>query len=91
MYRILLATIVLSGCASNSQPVASNPMHPIHLNCNNAHQYSADLQQVISNPNVSSGYWNNAFDKLSGRETHQQRIASAKTVLWTIRTRCPGS
>ena len=90
MFRVLLATIVLTGCASQPS-VVSNPIRPVHVNCYQAAQHSADLQQIIDNPSVSSGYWNNAFDQLSGRETHQQRVSSAKTVLWTIRTRCPGS
>ncbi len=90
MYRLLLTTILLTGCASQ-QTVVSNPIHPVRVNCNNAHQQIIDLQKIIDNPTVSSGYWNSAFDQLSGRETYQQRVSSAKTVLWTIRTRCPGS
>ena len=93
MIRILLATLVLSGCASTTvQPtVASNPISQIQVHCGYSTQMSQELQSIIDNPNNYSSRWDHTFSKLSGSNTPQARVASAKTVLWTIRTRCPGS
>jgi hypothetical protein len=85
----LLTIASIVGCASApSSP--SNPIAPIAIDCRYATSMSAELERVISNPSVSYTNWERTFANLSGYQTAQQRTSSAKTVLWTIRTRCPG-
>ena len=84
---IAIASIV--GCASAPQS-NNNPIAPININCSQSAQMSAELENIIRNPHSNIGNWDRVFASLSGHQTAQQRISSAKNVLWTIRTRCPG-
>lgn len=85
----LLTIVNLVGCASApSSP--NNPIAPIAIDCRYATSMSADLERIINNPSVSYGSWQQTFASLSGHQTAQQRTSSAKTVLWTIRLKCPG-
>jgi hypothetical protein len=85
----LLTIVSIVSCASAPQSV-NNPIAPITINCPQATQMSAELEYIIQNPNSNIGNWTRVFASLSGHQTAQQRISSAKNVLWTIRTRCPG-
>lgn len=85
---IVLAVISIVGCAS--APQSNNPIAPINVNCSQSVKMSAELEHIIRNPNANIGNWDRVFASLSGHQSAQQRISSAKTVLWTIRTRCPG-
>lgn len=85
----LLTITSIVGCATAPQSV-NNPIAPITINCPQATQMSNELEHIIRNPNSNIGNWTRVFATLSGHQTAQQRISSAKTVLWTIRTRCPG-
>ena len=89
--RILgvLTIVSIIGCASAPQS-NNNPIAPININCSKSVQMSAELEHIIRNPNSNIGNWDRVFASLSGHQSAQQRISSAKTVLWTIRTRCPG-
>ncbi len=92
MLRVLLLSMSLVGCTSVPAPQATtNPISPIHVNCYYSMALSAELAQIIDNPNTMSSKWEHTFSKLSGYSTAQQKVSSAKSVLWTIRTRCPGS
>ena len=84
----VLTTVNIVGCATAPPP--GNPIAPIAINCHTATQMSAELEYIIRNPNSNIGNWNNLFASLNGYQTTEQRTSSAKTVLWTIRTRCPG-
>ncbi len=95
MYKIaLVAVLVLSGCASTVQPTQSygnvNPIQKVTVDCRFASRMSQDLQFIINNPGEDPKNWTQTFNTISGSTTHQQRIASAKTVLWNIRTQCQG-
>lgn len=85
----LTMLIGLVGCAS-TPPTASNPIAPITIDCSYATAMSAELEYIIATPNASSSKWQNTFAGLSGYQTAQQRTSSAKSILWTIRTKCPG-
>ena len=51
---------------------------------------SADLEAIISNPQIENPTWQGTFATISGNQTAIQRTQSAKVVLWTIRTQCQG-
>lgn len=88
----MLLSLTLVGCASAPPTqITTNPISPVHVNCFYSAQMSAELEGIIANPANMSDRWEPSFSKLSGSTTIQQRVASAKTVLWSIRTRCPGS
>lgn len=85
-----LLLVSLVGCAS--QPTVNyNPISQIKIDCRQAVPMSADLQTIILNPNIDIKRWAGLFAGLSGYSTPDQKVSSAKTVLWTIRTSCPGS
>ena len=87
----ILTIISLTGCASTSnQYVEVNPLTPINVDCRYAKEMATDLQRIVDNPNSTSIHWSGTFSGIYGNQTASQRQASAKTVLWTIRTRCPG-
>jgi hypothetical protein len=95
MFKLVLpVVIVLSGCASTVQPTQSysnvNAIQKVTLDCRFAGRMSQDLQFIISNPNEDAKNWAQTFNTISGSSTPQQRITSAKTVLWNIRTQCQG-
>lgn len=91
MIRLVLVTALLTGCSSTSHNVVTgNPLGPINVNCGYSRPMSLDLQHVIADPKTKSIYWENTFEQLSGNRNSEDRISSAKTILWTIRTRCPG-
>lgn len=95
MYKLggmVLLPIALLGCATDAPYHQNNPIVHVRVVCSQAAQSSAELEHIIRNPNfMMLGNWTRTFSTLSGYQTAQQRILSAKTVLWTIRSRCPGS
>jgi len=90
--RILLVLCgLLTGCAtSSSVTTAEQPINKIHINCAYAGKMSHDLEQIIRNPGIEYPEWRTSFAGLSGYQTSQQRLSSAKTILWSIRTNCRG-
>ena len=97
---LVLVPIALLGCATDTSYNRNTPIVPVRVVCSQAAQSSAELENIIRNPNLmvigawgrnSVPDWNSTFSNLYGNQTAEQRISSAKTVLWTIRTRCPGS
>jgi len=89
----ILTLISLVGCASSTSQisVSANPLSPINVNCSYSTTTIPELQRIIDNPNSDTKNWTVVFSRIYGNETAYQRQSSAKTVLWTIRTRCPGS
>jgi hypothetical protein len=69
---------------------ASLPITPITIDCKYAALMSRDLEQIIAKPSISNRQWDALFATVSGNQTDQQRLQSAKVVLWTIRTQCVG-
>lgn len=70
--------------------VASLPITPITIDCKYAAMMSRDLEQIIAKPSVTNKQWDALFATIAGNQTDQQRVQSAKEVLWTIRTQCVG-
>jgi hypothetical protein len=90
----ILTLISLVGCASAPSQISAsaNPLSPLNVNCSYAYKTIPELQTIIDRPNSDlAKNWTVVFSRIYGNETAQQRQSSAKTVLWTIRTRCPGS
>lgn len=79
----LLATVSINA-------VASLPITPITVDCKYAAAMSRDLEQIIAKPSITNRQWDALFATVSGNQTDQQRLQSAKVVLWTIRTQCVG-
>jgi hypothetical protein len=83
-----LAAFLLTIVSVNA--VASLPITPITIDCKYAAVMSRDLEKIIANPSITNRQWDNLFATVSGNQTDQQRLQSAKVVLWTIRTQCVG-
>lgn len=82
----LVATLALVSLSAS----ASLPITPMTIDCRHAAAMSRDLEIIIANPSKSNRTWDELFATVAGNQTDQQRIQSAKTVLWTIRTQCVG-
>jgi len=90
---LLVPCLALAGCATNSQNFASSPnlgLSQMSVDCRFGPQMSADLERIIANPQYDYPVWRRAFGDIAGHATPEQRTASAKVVLWTIRTQCKG-
>lgn len=73
-----------------SNVYAQLPIVPVSVDCRYAAPMSADLEKIIIDPSTSTRQWDKLFATVAGSQTDQQRISSAKVVLWSIRTNCPG-
>jgi PBP1b-binding outer membrane lipoprotein LpoB len=90
--KSLLLVLLLSGCAT-AQYNGASPNHAIQtlqVDCRYGHKMVADLEAIISNPQIENPTWQGTFATISGNQTAIQRTQSAKVVLWTIRTQCQG-
>ena len=85
MKRILILLTLINSVYAQSLPIA-----PVSVDCRYAAAMSMDLEKIIANPSNSTRQWDNLFATIAGSQTNQQRISSAKVVLWSIRTNCPG-
>jgi hypothetical protein len=81
---LILLTLV------NSVYAQTLPIAPVSVDCRYAAPMSIDLEKIIANPSNSTRHWDNLFATIAGNQTAQQRISSAKVILWSIRTNCPG-
>jgi len=100
MNRLFLSlmTLLMVGCASGQQALqvpraaeaTSHPIRPIQVDCQFGLNMLWQLENIILNPNSSNSYWDPLLDQVSGSRTPAQRKASAKYVLWSIRTQCQG-
>ena len=93
-WTILLAPILITGCATNTTlsgvptPMTGNPLRPVYVDCARAVATINEMESVISNTRNPNPYWDQIFATLNGNQTTQQRHSSAKTVLWSVRTQC---
>ena len=85
MKRILILLTLINSVYAQSLPIA-----PVSVDCRYAAAMSIDLEKIIANPSNSTRQWDNLFATIAGSQTNQQRISSAKVVLWSIRTNCQG-
>ena len=85
MKKILILLTLINSVYAQSLPIA-----PVSVDCRYAAAMSTDLEKIIANPSNSTRQWDNLFATIAGSQTNQQRISSAKVVLWSIRTHCPG-
>lgn len=85
MKKILIILTLINSVYAQSLPIA-----PVSVDCRYAAAMSSDLEKIIANPSNSTRQWDNLFATIAGSQTNQQRISSAKVVLWSIRTNCPG-
>jgi hypothetical protein len=81
----------LVGCASPQlPPEAPRPMAPLAVDCGYSAQMAGDLESIIQQPANKNDMWDTTLARVNGIATPQQRLTSAKTVLWTVRSQCPG-
>jgi len=85
MKKVLILLTLINSVYAQSLPIA-----PVSVDCRYAAAMSMDLEKIIANPSNSTRQWDNLFATIAGSQTNQQRISSAKVVLWSIRTNCPG-
>ena len=85
------------GCANHPQqpplyvkPAPKDSPVRVIVDCKYARQYTTELEALIQNPNTINAEWQPRFYEMAGNQTSQQRLASAKVALWSIRTNCPG-
>lgn len=94
---IMLPVMALSlvGCAA-SQPVIKappqtyNPIRPIQVDCQFGLAMATQLEYIIASPGEENSFWDPTFNQIHGTANREQRKASAKYVLWSIRTKCQG-
>jgi uncharacterized lipoprotein YajG len=88
----IAAMLFIAGCSTPqlSQSITSHSIQPIRANCNYATSMSAELEQIIANPNSNNSRWASKFSAISGNNTPEQRTQSAKAILWSLRTNCIG-
>lgn len=84
---VMLAGLVGCSTANTSAHAQNAPMLPLMINCSSVAKAIPQLEYAIANPNESSPL-DPTFTKLVGMQSSNQRQASAKTVLWSIRTKC---
>lgn len=94
---VLLAALVLVGCANRPQqpplyvkPAPKDSPVRVIVDCRYARQYTTELEVLTQNPELINAEWQPRFYEMHGNQTPQQRLASAKVALWSIRTDCPG-
>lgn len=86
---VLVMLVGLVGCSTPDKTLHAQtvPTLPLMINCSSVAKAIPQLEHAIANPNESSPL-DPTFTKLVGMQSSNQRQASAKTVLWAIRTKC---
>ena len=87
-----VAVAVVAGWTTlcHSDVIAPRPFAPVTVDCGYSAQMAGDLERIIANPAQVNPTWDPILSGILGTATAQQRRNTAKTVLWTVRTRCPG-
>lgn len=85
-----MKTLVALLLVSSTTFAQQLPISPITVDCRYAIPMSNDLSKIIADPSNSNRAWDKLFATVLGSQTDQQRIQSAKVILWTIRTQCAG-
>ena len=92
--KLLALSVVCAsmvGCASAPATTASAPTpRAVNVDCRYAPQMLNDLENIIAQPSASNAVWDKTLGWVGGVGSPQQRLASAKTMLWNIRTQCRG-
>ncbi len=91
----LLLVSMLAGIASTSVAQTKNAasalaIQPMTVDCVQAASMSQELEAIIADPGKRNATWDPTLAWVGGALSPQQRLASAKTVLWNIRTQCRG-
>lgn len=94
MKKFLLVAVCMSlaACSTFDAPVASSApgLQSVAVDCAQASGMSGELEAIIANPAKTNATWDSTLGWVGGVQTPQHRLASAKTLLWTIRTQCRG-
>lgn len=89
-YILVLCSTGLSALAQTSAPSSALAIQPMTIDCAQAASMSQELENIIAQPSKSNATWDSTLSWVGGIKSAQQRLASAKTVLWNIRTQCRG-
>lgn len=90
--QFFLAALIATGTVSaqTSGPASSLGIQPMAIDCAKAAAMSQELEAIIAEPGKRNATWDPTLSWVGGVNSTQQRLASAKTVLWNIRTQCRG-
>jgi hypothetical protein len=87
----IAAVLCLGACATQAPQGSSAPgLQQVTVDCAHASNMSGELEAIIAEPARTNTTWDSTLDWVGGVRSPQQRLASAKTLLWTIRTQCRG-
>ena len=87
---VILAGVSMLASAQNMPPASTLGLQPITMDCAQAVNMSQELEAIIADPGKKNATWDPTLVWVGGINSAQQRQASAKTVLWNIRTQCRG-
>lgn len=83
--------VSLVACASAPSTTLTTPApQQVTVDCRYASQMLNDLDRIVAQPQASNAVWDKTLAWVGGASSPQQRLASAKTMQWTIRTQCRG-
>ena len=80
----------LNVLAQTSGSASALAIQPMAVDCAQAASMSQELEAIIAEPGKRNATWDPTLSWVGGINSAQQRLASAKTVLWNIRTQCRG-
>lgn len=89
----ILLAVTVSGCAASvpQSGQGTNAIQPIYVDCRHSVTMSRELEDIVANPQQTQHRrWWATFAAIEGSNTPEQRLKSAKAVLWTIRAQCHG-
>lgn len=86
----LLTSANLGVFAQTTSSASGLAIQPMTMDCAQAAAMSQELEAIIATPNKKNATWDPTLSWVGGINSAQQRQASAKTVLWNIRTQCRG-
>jgi hypothetical protein len=90
-YAAIVLAVTVSGCfATVPNQQGTNAIQPIYVDCRHGVTLSRELEEIVADLQQNPRRWQNTFAAIEGSQTPEQRLKSAKAVLWTIRTQCQG-
>lgn len=91
-YVAIVLAVTVSGCSATvPQQQGTNAIQPIYVDCRHSVTMSRELEEIVADPQQTRNRrWWATFAAIEGSQTPEQRLKSAKAVLWTIRTQCQG-
>jgi hypothetical protein len=89
---VIILTVAASGSFATTVPSqGTNSIQPIYVDCRHSTTLSRELEEIVADPQQTRNRrWWATFSAIEGSQTPEQRLKSAKAVLWTIRTQCHG-